>query len=82
MKKIDVIKEIIKLSKRDDYIVSTDTLSYIKYKYDYETLYYKVIELGTYKDTGGGLLKFYTKDAAKHYNLNPVEVILFRELFN
>lgn len=81
MKKVDVIKEIVKLSKREDYIVSTDSVSYIKYKYDDETIYYKVIELCTYKDTGGGWLKFYTKDVAKHYNLNPVEIILFKELF-
>ena len=82
MNKSDVIKEIIKLSKRKDYILSTDWVSWVKYSYNKDTVDYICFEYGTYVDTGGGWLKYYTKDVAKQYQLNNIEMILFKELFS
>ena len=81
MNKLDVIGEIIKLSKRTDYVMSTDAISYRKYSYNKDSLDYITIEWGVYIDTKGGWLKYYTKDVAKCYLLNPVEMLLFRNLF-
>ena len=79
--KLDVINELIKLSKRSDYIMSTDGRSHRKYSYDSESLNYSVVEYGFYVDTRGGWLKYYTKDVAKHYTFNPVEMLLIKNLF-
>ena len=81
MNKLDVIGEIIKLSKRTDYVMSTDAISYRKYSYNKDSLDYITIECGVYIDTKGGWLKYYTKDVDKYYLLNPVEMLLFRNLF-
>ena len=81
MNKLDVIGEIIKLSKRTDYVMSTDAISYRKYSYNKDSLDYITIEWGVYIDTKGGWLKYYTKDVAKYYLLNLVEMLLFRNLF-
>lgn len=81
MNKLDVIGEIIKLSKRTDYVMSTDAISYRKYSYNKDSLDYITIEWGVYIDTKGGWLKYYTTDVAKYYILNPVEMLLFRTLF-
>ena len=81
MNKLDVIGEIIKLSKRTDYVMSTDAISYRKYSYDKDSLDYITIVWGVYVDTNGGWLKYYTKDVVKYYLLNPVEMLLFRNLF-
>ena len=81
MNKLDVIGEIIKLSKRTDYVMSTDAISYRKYSYNKDSLDYITIEWGVYIDTKGGWLNYYTKDVAKYYLLNPVEMLLFRNLF-
>ena len=81
MNKADVIREIVKLSKRTDYILSTDWNSYCKYSYNTDKLDYVTVEYGVYVDTGGSWLKYYTKDCAKRYELNPVETLLVRNLF-
>ena len=81
MNKLDVIGEIIKLSKRTDYVMSTDAISYRKYSYNKDSLNSITIEWGVYIDTHGGWLKYDTKDVAKYYLLNPVEMLLFRTLF-
>ena len=81
MNKLDVIGEIIKLSKRTDYVMSTDAISYRKYSYNKDSLDYITIEWGVYIDTKGGWLKYYTKYVAKYYLLDPVEMLLLRTLF-
>lgn len=81
MNKLDVIREIIKLSKRTDYVMITDAISYRKYSYNKDSLNYITVEFGVYVDTKGGWLKYYTKDVSKYYLLNPVEMLLFRNLF-
>ena len=48
MNKLDVIGEIIKLSKRTDYVMSTDAISYRKYSYNKDSLDYITIEWGVY----------------------------------
>ena len=81
MKKLDVVTELIKLSKRSDYIMSSDWISWRKYSYNTDKLDYITVEFGVYVDTGGGWLKYYTKDVAKYYEMNPVEMLLIKKLF-
>ena len=81
MNKRDVIREVIKLSKRSDYILKTDWISHRKYSYNADTLDYIVFEYGIYVDTGGGWLKYHTKDVAKYYEMNPIEMIFIKNLF-
>ena len=81
MNKVGVIKEVINLSKRTDCTVSSDGCGNRKYSFDENSLGYIVIEFGSYFDTGGGWLKYYTKDVARYYELNPVEMLLIRNLF-
>lgn len=81
MNKLDVVDELIKLSKRSDYIMKTDATSYRKYSYDSESLNYSVVEYGVYVDTRGGWLKYCTKDVVKKYTFNPVEMLLIKNLF-
>ena len=81
MNKLDVIGEIIKLSKRTDYVMSADAISYRKYSYNKDSLDYITIEWGGYINTHGGWLKYDTKDVVKYYLLNPVEMLLFSNLF-
>lgn len=81
MNKRDVIREVIRLSKRSDYILKTDWISYRKYSYNSDTLDYIVVEYGVYVDTGGGWLRYYTKDITKYYEMNPIEMILIKNLF-
>lgn len=81
MNKLDVVDELIKLSKRSDYVMKTDWISQRKYTYDEGTLDYIVVEYGVYIDTKGGWLKYYTKDVYKYYLLNPVEIKLIKNLF-
>jgi hypothetical protein len=75
MNKLDVIGEIIKLSKRTDYVMSTDEISCYKYSYNKDSLNCITIEWGVYIYTKGGWLKYYTKDIAKYYLLNPLKQI-------
>ena len=82
MKKLDVVTELIKLSKRSDYIMSSDWISWRKYSYNTDKLDYITVEFGAYVDTGGGWLKYYTKDVAKYYEMNPVEMLLIKNLFS
>ena len=82
MKKLDVVTELIKLSKRSDYIMSSDWISWRKYSYNTDKLDYITVEFGVYVDTGGGWLKYYTKDVAKYYEMNPVEMLLIKKLFS
>ena len=82
MKKLDVVTELIKLSKRSDYILSSDWISWRKYSYNSNKLDYITVEFGVYVDTGGGWLKYYTKDVAKYYEMNPVEMLLIKNLFS
>ena len=82
MKKLDVVTELIKLSKRTDYIMSSDWISWRKYSYNTDKLDYITVEFGVYVDTGGGWLKYYTKDVAKYYEMNPVEMLLIKKLFS
>ena len=82
MKKLDVVTELIKLSKRSDYIMSSDWISWRKYSYNTDKLDYITVEFGVYVDTGGGWLKYYTKDVAKYYEMNPVEMLLIKNLFS
>ena len=81
MNKIDVIREVIRLSKRSDYILNTDWISYRKYSYNSNTLDYIVVEYGAYIATGGGWLKYCTKDIVKRYEMNPIEMMLIKNLF-
>lgn len=81
MNKRDVIREVIRLSKRSDYILKTDWISCYKYSYNSDTLDYIVFEYGVYVDTGGGWLKYYTKDVVKYYEMNPIEMIFIKNLF-
>lgn len=81
MNKRDVIREVIRLSKRSDYILKTDWISYRKYSYNSDTLDYIVVEYGAYVDTGGGWLKYCTKDMVKRYEMNPIETMLIKNLF-
>ena len=81
MNKIDVIREVIRLSKRSDYILKTDWISYRKYSYNSDTLDYIVVEYGAYVDTGGGWLKYCTNDVSKYYEMNPIEMMLIKNLF-
>lgn len=81
MNKLDVVDELIKLSKRSDHIMKTDAISYRKYSYDSESLNYSVVEYGVYVDTRGGWLKYCTKDVVKQYKLNSVEMLLIKNLF-
>mgnify|MGYP001602624800 CR=1 FL=1 len=80
MNKVDVIRNVISLSKRSHYTVSFH-LGNQKYSFDENSLDYVTVEFGSYFDTGGGWLKYYTKDVAKYYELNPVEMLLIRNLF-
>ena len=82
MKKLDVVTELIKLSKRSDYIMSSDWISWRKYSYNTDKLDYITVEFGVYVDMGGGWLKYYTKDVAKYYEMNPVEMLLIKKLFS
>ena len=82
LKKLDVVTELIKLSKRSDYIMSSDWISWRKYSYNTDKLDYITVEFGVYVDTGGGWLKYYTKDVAKYYEMNPVEMLLIKKLFS
>ena len=82
MKKLDVVTELIKLSKRSDYIMSSDWISWRKYSYNTDKLDYITVEFGVYVDTGWGWLKYYTKDVAKYYEMNPVEMLLIKNLFS
>ena len=82
VKKLDVVTELIKLSKRTDYIMSSDWISWRKYSYNTDKLDYITVEFGVYVDTGGGWLKYYTKDVAKYYEMNPVEMLLIKKLFS
>ena len=82
MKKLDVVTELIKLSKRSDYIMSSDWISWRKYSYNTDKLDYITVEFGVYVDTGGGWLKYYTKDVAKSYEMSPVEMLLIKNLFS
>lgn len=82
VKKLDVVTELIKLSKRSDYIMSSDWISWRKYSYNTDKLDYITVEFGVYVDTGGGWLKYYTKDVAKYYEMNPVEMLLIKKLFS
>ena len=82
MKKLDVVTELIKLSKRSDYIMSSDWISWRKYSYNTDKLDYITVEFGVYIDTGGGWLQYYTKDVAKYYEMNPVEMLLIKNLFS
>ena len=82
MKKLDVVTELIKISKRSDYIMSSDWISWRKYSYNTDKLDYITVEFGVYVDTGGGWLKYYTKDVAKYYEMNPVEMLLIKKLFS
>ncbi len=82
VKKLDVVTELIKLSKRSDYIMSSDWISWRKYSYNTDKLDYITVEFGVYVDTGGGWLKYYTKDVAKYYEMNPVEMLLIKNLFS
>ena len=82
LKKLDVVTELIKLSKRSDYIMSSDWISWRKYSYNTDKLDYITVEFGVYVDTGGGWLKYYTKDVAKYYEMNPVEMLLIKNLFS
>ena len=82
VKKLDVVTELIKLSKRSDYILSSDWISWRKYVYNTDKLDYITVEFGVYIDTGGGWLKYYTKDVAKYYEMNPVEMLLIKKLFS
>ena len=81
MNKVDVIKDIINLSKRDDYVLRLEGYGNRKYLFNENSLDYKTIEFNSYFDTSGGWLKYYTKDVAKYYELNPVEMLLIRNLF-
>ena len=81
MNKVDVIRNVISLSKRSDYIARFDGLGNQKYSFDENSLDYITVEFNSYFDTGGGWLKYYTKDVAKYYELNPVEMLLIRNLF-
>ena len=81
MNKRDIISEVIRLSKRSDYILKTDWISYRKYSYNSDTLDYIVVEYGAYIDTGGGWLKYCTKDIVKRYEMNPIEMMLIKNLF-
>lgn len=82
MNKLDIFVELIKLSKRSDYIMSTDWRSWKKYSYNKDKLDYITVEFGVYVDTGRGWLKYYTKDVAKSYELNPIEILLIENLFS
>ena len=82
MNKLDVVDELIKLSKRSDYIFRTDWSSWKKYSYNADQLDYITVEFGVYIDTGRGWLKYYTKDVAKYYEMNPVEMLLIKNLFS
>lgn len=82
MNKLDVVDELIKLSKRSDYVMKTDWISQRKYAYNEDTLEYIVVDYGVYVDTKGGWLKYYTKDVAKYYEMNPVEMLLIKNLFS
>ena len=82
VKKLDVVTELVKLSKRSDYIMSSDWISWRKYSYNTDKLDYITVEFGVYIDTGGGWLKYYTKDVAKYYEMNPVEMLLIKNLFS
>lgn len=82
VKKLDVVTKLIKLSKRSDYIMSSDWISWRKYSYNTDKLDHITVEFGVYVDTGGGWLKYYTKDVAKYYEMNPVEMLLIKNLFS
>ncbi len=82
MNKLTVVSELIKLSRRTDYILSSDWVSYRKYSYNAHRQDYIIVKYGTYVDTGGGWLKYYTKDVAKYYEMNPVEMLLIKNLFS
>ena len=81
MNKVDVIRSVINLLKRTDYTVRFGDCGKRKYSFDENSLDYVTVEFGSYFDTGGGWLKYYTKDVAKYYELNPVEMLLIRNLF-
>lgn len=82
MNKLEIVSELIKLSRRSDYILNSDCDSYRKYSYNADKLEYITIEYGVYVDTKGGWLKYYTKDVAKYYEMNPVEMMLIKDLFS
>lgn len=82
MNKRDTVGDVIKLSKRSDYVLTTDWISQYKYSYNSNRLDYITVEFGVYVDTGGGWLKYYTKDVAKYYEMNPVEMLLIKNLFS
>ena len=82
MSKWDTVGDVIKLSKRSDYVLTTDWISQYKYSYNSNKLDYITVEFGVYVDTGGGWLKYYTKDVAKYYEMNPVEMLLIKNLFS
>ena len=82
MNKRDTVGDVIKLSKRSDYVLTTDWISQYKYSYNSNKLDYITVEFGVYVDTGGGWLKYYTKDVAKYYEMNPVEMLLIKKLFS
>ena len=81
MNKLQVIDELIRLSKRTDYVLNTDWCSYKKFSFDKDSTDYHVVEFGVYLDTKGGWLKYYNKDVAKQYELNPVEIKLIKDSF-
>ena len=81
MNKLEVIEKIIRLSKRTDYILSSDWCSYCEYRYDSDTVEYTTVKYGTFADTGGGWLRYNTKDVSKYYLLNPIERLLVINLF-
>lgn len=81
MNKLKTIIEVIKLSKRQDVLHTTDGVGTHKYEYNKGSLSYITIEFGTFYDTRGAWLKYYTKDVAKHYLLNPVERLLLLNCF-
>lgn len=81
MNKLEVIERIIRLSKRTDYILRSDWCSYCEYRYDSDTTEYTTVKYGTFVDTGGGWLRYNTKDVSKYYLLNPIERLLVINLF-
>lgn len=82
MNKLDVVAELIKLSKSSDYIMTTDWNGWKKYSYNSGKLDYMTVEFGMYRDTRCGWLKYYTKDVAKSYKMSPVEILLIDKLFS
>lgn len=81
MDKLKTIDEVIKLSKRKDGIHTMESLNQHKYEYNKGSLSYITIEFGTFYDTRGAWLKYYTKDVAKYYLLNPIERLFLYNCF-